>query len=136
MKNIRKSTLMMVATILFLMLNGLQAVKAQRNSDKLGMSQKAPTSKIPSAFIAANSFTVSKAENPKLIFDASTPYFKLLIIVDANNIALHSIITKYNTSSQTNASQKTFDFTNVPAGIYYAKGFITGAPVFYKVEVK
>ncbi len=115
---------------------GMQRVKAQNNTNTLVNSNiGTTTSEIPTGLIASNSFTVTKTSNPNLIFDASTPYFKMLTIVDTKNNALQGVITKYNTSSEANAYQKIFDFTNVPTGIYYAKGFVTGASVYYKIVV-
>ena len=115
---------------------GKPGITALPPAAEIGLNKSIVPIEIPIEFIDLKNYTVTKTSNSTLIFDSSTPYFKELTIVDSRNIELQGVLVFYDTPSYVNATQKIFDFTNVTSGIYYAKGVVTGAPVYYKIIVK
>lgn len=110
----------LICMLLFL-LAGMQSATAQTQA----FSQRQATSKgtvykIPQALIAGTKYTVNKSVDSKISFDAKTPNFLALTIVDNNNKPVRSVMATNEGTDAANATKRTFDFTDVPAGTYYA----------------
>lgn len=107
-------------TFLFLVI-GVQHVQAQNQSFSQQQSNGIDTiSNIPLALQAGIEYTVNKSVDAKISFDAKTPNFLALTIVDNNNKPVRSVMATNEGTDAANATKRTFDFTDVPAGTYYA----------------
>lgn len=108
---------------------------SQINAQTVESSARGGKNEIPSEFLSATAFNVNKTANPVLAFDAATPYFKELNIVDGTNKPLQSVIATDRTDANNNIVKREFNFSAVTPGTYFAKGMLTGTLVYYQIEV-
>lgn len=126
---IKKNTLkVFFAALLFLF-----AGAAQINAQNLAMFDK---SEIPQELISPTKYSITKSVQPELSFDSSTPYFDTLEVVDYNNQLLATVIATNVTNSDSTVINRVFDFSRVSPATYYAKGELTGAIIYYQIDVK
>lgn len=123
----KNATTLLLTTLLFCMAGAVQ-INAQ-NLILLGKSE------IPQELISATKYSITKSVQPALSFNSTTPYFETLEVVNENNQVMESVITSDITNADSTVVNRVFDFTRVSPGIYYAKGVLTGAFVFYQIDV-
>lgn len=91
MKQNKNTIAKLIFTVLFICTAMIQKVNAQTQSlAKAGASNKEQV--IPTALIA-KTYTVNKSVSPKISFDASTPFFSQLTMVDSNSNPVKNMIT-------------------------------------------
>lgn len=115
-----KYTSWIVAMLLFLVA-GMQSATAQTQASSQQQSTSQSTvNKIPQALIAGTQYRVNKSVDSKISFDTKTPNFAALTIVENNNKPVRSVMATNDGAYAANATKRTFDFSDVPVGIYYA----------------
>lgn len=128
---LQKNAIRILLTVMLFLTAGMHQINAQNTETlKVGGS-----SQIPPEFISDTTFSVTKSINPILSFDATTPYFTEIEIVDQAAILVKKVVINDIRDADNNIVKKEFNLAEVPSGTYYAKGMLTGTLVYYEITL-